>query len=178
MDASSTALEPSTWVLYVLRCGDGSLYCGITNNLARRVTLHQAGKGARYTRGRGPLKVIKSWPAVSMSAALKAERAFKALSKEAKIRKLRSRSKQDAISMLLKGEVPAAPRQRAKKVRIHEGGVLSKQTIAAVQKRTSRRSQTAVAEDAPSPKKAARVHHAGGSKQKNHKGPSARASHR
>ena len=81
-----------SWVLYVLRCKDNSLYCGITNNLARRIKQHDDGKGARYTKGRGPVVLIKSWPAVSMSAALKAERAFKALTKDAKEKKIRSRS--------------------------------------------------------------------------------------
>ena len=60
------------WVLYVLRCKDGTLYCGITNNLPGRIAAHNRGKGARYTRGRGPVALIKSWPAAGMSAALKA----------------------------------------------------------------------------------------------------------
>jgi len=94
------------WVLYVLRCGDDTLYCGITNDLVNRVKQHNAGKGARYTRGRGPLVVLKSWPAVSMSAALKAERAFKKLTRVEKEKKLLSRARKDAVSMLLKGLVP------------------------------------------------------------------------
>lgn len=94
---------PKAWVLYVLRCSDDSLYCGITNDLVRRFAQHNAGKGARYTKGRGPLELLKSWPAVSMSAALKAERAFKSLSREAKQKKIRSRSRKDAISLLLQG---------------------------------------------------------------------------
>ena len=91
------------WVLYVLRCKDNSLYCGITNALTRRIGQHNAGKGARYTKGRGPVVLIKSWPAASLSAALKAERAFKALSKDAKEKKIKSRARKDAVSMLLKG---------------------------------------------------------------------------
>jgi len=93
---------PKVWVLYVLRCQDGTLYCGITNDLQRRTDQHNRGKGARYTKGRGPVVVLKSWPAVSVSAALKAERAFKKLSKEAKLKKIRSRARKDAISLLLK----------------------------------------------------------------------------
>lgn len=46
------------WHLYVLRCADGSLYCGITNDLPRRLAQHERGTGARYTRGRGPLKLV------------------------------------------------------------------------------------------------------------------------
>ncbi|MDZ4288085.1 MAG: GIY-YIG nuclease family protein [Prosthecobacter sp.] len=78
--------SPKPWCLYVLRCADGTLYCGITNDLARRLDLHNRGAGARYTRGRGPLVLLRSWPAKNMSAALKAEAAFKALRRPAKDR--------------------------------------------------------------------------------------------
>ena len=72
------------WCLYVLLCKDGTLYCGITNDLKRRITQHDAGKGARYTRGRGPVKLLRSWPQKNHSAALKAEFAFKRLTRRAK----------------------------------------------------------------------------------------------
>ena len=98
-----------TWVLYVLRCKDETLYCGITNDLKRRHEQHNTGKGARYTKGRGPVVVVRSWPAVSHSAALKAERAFKALSRSEKETKLRSRTRKDAVSILLKGGMPPKP---------------------------------------------------------------------
>ena len=72
------------WCMYVLLCQDGTLYCGITNDLVRRISQHNAGKGARYTRGRGPLTLRRSWPQKNKSAALKAEFAFKRLSRAAK----------------------------------------------------------------------------------------------
>ena len=90
------------WVLYVLRCKDDTLYCGITNRLARRLEQHNQGKGARYTKGRGPVVLLKSWPAASHSSALRAEHAFKALRRDAKERKILSRSRSDEISRLLK----------------------------------------------------------------------------
>lgn len=90
-------------MLYVLRCKDHTLYCGITNHLDRRVLRHNQGKGARYTRGRGPVILLKSWPAVSRTAALRAERAFKALRKDAKEAKIRSRSRSDPVSLRLRG---------------------------------------------------------------------------
>jgi len=78
-------VEPAkTWCLYVLRCSDGTLYCGITNDLPKRIAQHDLGKGARYTRGRGPVLLLRSWPHDSKSAALKAEIAFKRLSRPAK----------------------------------------------------------------------------------------------
>jgi putative endonuclease len=75
---------PKKWCLYVLLCKDGTLYCGITNDLPRRIAQHNAGKGARYTRGRGPVKVLRTWPQKNQSGALKAEIAFKRLSRRAK----------------------------------------------------------------------------------------------
>ena len=72
------------WSLYVLRCADGTLYCGITNDVERRVEMHNRGAGARYTRGRGPVVLAGAWAVGSRSAALKAEIAFKALRREAK----------------------------------------------------------------------------------------------
>lgn len=98
------ALPPGTWVLYVLRCRDGTLYCGITNQLDRRLAQHNRGKGAKYTKGRGPVVLLRSWHATSRSAALRAERAFKSLTREAKEKKVRSRARADAISRLLRGE--------------------------------------------------------------------------
>lgn len=80
------------WQVYVLRCRDDTYYCGITTELQRRIDQHNRGQGARYTRGRGPVVLVKSWRAASHSAALKAEWKFKALSraeKEARLRKRR-----------------------------------------------------------------------------------------
>ena len=79
------------WCVYVLRCSDRSLYCGITNDLKRRIQQHNCGKGARYTRGRGPVKLVRSWPAENKSAALKAELAFKRLRRTAKLALLKAR---------------------------------------------------------------------------------------
>jgi putative endonuclease len=81
---SKAAPAPQQWSLYVLLCADGSLYCGITTDLVKRLEKHNKGLGARYTRGRGPLTLLRSWPHESMSAALKAEAAFKGLSRRAK----------------------------------------------------------------------------------------------
>lgn len=74
------------WYLYVLRCGDGTLYTGITTDVLARFAQHQAGKGAKYTRGRGPLEVVYTEECEDHSAALKRELAVKALSREEKER--------------------------------------------------------------------------------------------
>jgi predicted GIY-YIG superfamily endonuclease len=74
------------WYLYILRCGDGTLYTGITTDVQARFAQHQAGKGAKYTRGRGPLEVVYTEECEDHSAALKRELAVKALSRDEKER--------------------------------------------------------------------------------------------
>jgi len=82
---------PSEWHLYVLRCADGSLYAGITTDLERRLEEHNTGpKGARYTRARRPVELVRSWNHVDRSAATKAEIAFKRLSRAKKMRLIES----------------------------------------------------------------------------------------
>ena len=75
-----------TWYLYILRCRDGSLYTGITDDVQRRLAAHKSGKGAKYTRGRGPLELVYSETCGSHSDALKRELAIKALTKTEKLK--------------------------------------------------------------------------------------------
>lgn len=74
------------WYLYVLRCGDGTLYTGITTNIEKRLAAHRAGKGAKYTRGRAPLELIYRELCGSHSDALKKEYRFKQLPRAEKER--------------------------------------------------------------------------------------------
>ena len=76
---------PPTWFVYVLRCNDGTLYTGITNDLDRRVAAHQAGTGAKYTRTRRPLGLVLHEPAADRGAALKREAEIKRLSRARKL---------------------------------------------------------------------------------------------
>lgn len=69
----------STWYLYILRCGDDTLYTGITTDVERRLEAHREGKGAKYTRGRGPLELIYREVCANHSEALKREFQIKAL---------------------------------------------------------------------------------------------------
>jgi putative endonuclease len=73
------------WCVYLLKCGDGSLYAGITNDLDKRLAAHKSGKGARYTRGRGPLKVVHQEEAADKPAALRREIQIKRLKRSAKL---------------------------------------------------------------------------------------------
>lgn len=72
--------------VYLLECADGTLYTGYTTNVERRVTEHNAGRGARYTRGRGPVRLVytETWP--NRSEALRREAALRRLPRRVKLR--------------------------------------------------------------------------------------------
>lgn len=74
-----------TWVLYILECADGTLYTGITDDLERRLKAHSAGRGAKYTRGRGPLTLRYQESCADHSAALKREIAVKRMTRLQKL---------------------------------------------------------------------------------------------
>jgi putative endonuclease len=69
------------WYVYVARCRDDTLYCGIARDVAARIAAHDAGAGARYTRGRGPLTVVLVRRCRDKPAALRLEHAIKQLSR-------------------------------------------------------------------------------------------------
>lgn len=73
------------WVLYILECGDGSLYTGITDDLRRRLSAHRAGKGAKYTRGRGPLTLRYCEDCQDHPQALRRELQIKKLPRQQKL---------------------------------------------------------------------------------------------
>ncbi|MGC4113913.1 MAG: GIY-YIG nuclease family protein [Myxococcales bacterium] len=72
------------WCVYIVECRDGSLYTGATNHLLQRVARHDAGKGARYTRSRRPVKLVFWEPAADKSSALSREARIKQLSRDEK----------------------------------------------------------------------------------------------
>jgi putative endonuclease len=73
------------WWVYVVRCADGTLYTGITTDLARRLRQHNAGRASRYTRGRRPVELVYSERRRDRPAALRREVAIKALSRTEKL---------------------------------------------------------------------------------------------
>ena len=76
----------SKWYLYILRCGDGTLYTGITTDVEKRFAQHCSGKGAKYTRGKGPLMLVYREECGDHSQALKREWEIKKLSRQEKMR--------------------------------------------------------------------------------------------
>lgn len=72
------------WQVYILRCGDGSLYTGIARDAEKRLAQHRAGRGARYTRGRGPLAIVYLEGAGSHGEALRREAGIRRLGRAGK----------------------------------------------------------------------------------------------
>ena len=84
-DAAHDAAPASGWGCYLLRCADGTLYAGATNDLAHRFERHQRGLASRYTRSRLPVAVVYWSPQADRGAALRAEAALKKLPRAAKL---------------------------------------------------------------------------------------------
>ena len=74
----------TNWVCYLVCCADGTLYCGITNNLENRLAAHNTGEAAKYTRGRRPVRLMYVELCADKSAALKRELQIKELSRSEK----------------------------------------------------------------------------------------------
>lgn len=74
------------WSVYILECADGTLYTGITNDIARRIEAHNSGQtAAKYTRARRPVKLVYEESGMSRSDAAKREHAVKKLSRKQKL---------------------------------------------------------------------------------------------
>lgn len=73
------------WFVYLVRCKDGSLYCGIARNVIKRMRHHNAGSGAKYTRSRRPVELAASTGPFDHSTALRIERHIKKLPRDRKI---------------------------------------------------------------------------------------------
>ena len=76
--------------MYIVRCGDRTLYTGYTNDLDNRLKMHNSGKGAKYVRGRTPVKLVYTRAYKTLSHALKAEIAVKRLTRKEKLRLIKS----------------------------------------------------------------------------------------
>jgi putative endonuclease len=81
-----------TWSVYVLRCGDGTLYTGATNDVAKRLATHRRGKGAAYTRSRLPVELVYLETLGSRGEALRREAAIKRLPRKKKLELLDEQS--------------------------------------------------------------------------------------
>lgn len=78
--------QNSNWTCYLLQCADNTLYCGITNDLDKRLAAHNAGEGAKYTRGRAPVRLLYRETCADKSAALKREMQIKQMPRTEKLK--------------------------------------------------------------------------------------------
>ena len=85
-----------SWFVYILRCADGTLYTGITTDLARRIQQHNAGTASRYTRSRRPVELVYREPQRSQSLALRREAAIKKLTRRQKLGMIAARRSRSA----------------------------------------------------------------------------------
>ena len=100
-----TKIVPMSWHVYLLRCADGTLYCGITTDLGRRVAEHngELPGGARYTRGRRPVALAASAAFPDRSAAASTEWRVKRVPKARKVVFLERLAKRSGVSAPSKG---------------------------------------------------------------------------
>jgi putative endonuclease len=108
----TTRTALSAWYVYVLRCKDGSLYTGIARDVAARLAVHESGKGARYTRGRGPFELLAKARCSGHGHALRVENAVKALSRDTKLDVVATARKLGAFARKVTSS--ARPRKPAK----------------------------------------------------------------
>jgi putative endonuclease len=85
--------QERSWVCYILRCGDDTLYCGITIDLEKRLAAHNQGSAAKYTRARGLVELVFMESCADKSAALKREMEIKSLSRTKKLALIESARK-------------------------------------------------------------------------------------
>lgn len=78
-------MQNNQWVVYLVKCSDGTIYTGISNNLEKRIKAHNNGKGAKYTKARLPVILLKYFDVESKSDALKLEIKIKKLSRKEKL---------------------------------------------------------------------------------------------
>jgi putative endonuclease len=86
------------WFVYIARCADASLYVGVARDVRARIAAHDAGRGARYTRGRGPLDVLATRRCATHGDALRLEAALKRLRRDDKLAVAGSRRRLGALA--------------------------------------------------------------------------------
>ena len=91
--SSKNIPEDKTWLVYLLRCRDHSIYTGITNNIKRRLQAHNKGAASKYTRGRLPVKLLAISGRMNQTKAMRLELNIKKLPKEKKRGALRQTGK-------------------------------------------------------------------------------------
>jgi len=123
---------PRSWFVYLVECRDGTLYTGVAIDVRRRVAEHNAGRGARYTRGRAPVRVVAASRALDKRAAYRLEWAVKRQPARAKAAALRARRARPAPTKTRVADRIGAGKSRRsigpqRDHRIDEGGAAGRQ---------------------------------------------------
>ncbi|SFD72660.1 putative endonuclease [Lentibacillus persicus] len=87
-------MENDEHVVYILKCADDTLYTGYTNDLENRIKMHEEGKGAKYTRGRGPFKIVFRENFSTKEEAMRREHEIKQLTRKGKAQLIRDKLKE------------------------------------------------------------------------------------
>ncbi len=140
-------MSEKKWVVYLVRCADNSLYCGISNDLKSRLTEHNSGKGAKYTRSRRPVELVGVGPKMTKSEALKLEYRIKRLPPDQKIIQLTRKDKDMAILkkdlQALNRDIKALERKMAKLIAAAEKSEKTTTTKRAPAKKAPEKKKTA-----------------------------------
>ena len=83
-DRNRTVSVKETWYVYIVQCADDSLYTGVAKDVEMRVSQHNAGKGAKYTRARLPVRLVHREPVADRGSALRREYEIKGMTRERK----------------------------------------------------------------------------------------------
>ena len=155
-------MSKKEWVVYLVRCFDNSLYCGISNDLKCRLIEHNSGKGAKYTKSRRPVDLVGISPEMTKSEALKLEYRIKQLPADKKIAELKRKENEMTISkkdlQALNRDVKVLERKMEKLIKEFDKGkkanVTKKATAKPIKAKTIKRLP---AKKAPAKKKTAGV---------------------
>jgi len=146
-------MSEKKWVVYLVRCSDNSLYCGISNDLISRLRDHNSGKGAKYTRSRIPIELAGVGPQMTKSEALKLEYRIKRLPPGQKIFQLTRKENEMTVTkrdlQSLQRKFKALEKKMEKLI-----AVVEKSETTKVVKKTTKRSP---AKKAPAKKKTAQM---------------------
>jgi len=96
------SFSSKTWVVYLVRCSDGSLYCGVTNDMEKRLTAHNSGRGAKYTRSRQPVTSVAISFGMSKREALQLEYRVKRQPAAGKVKELAAADERRITEVLVK----------------------------------------------------------------------------
>ena len=134
-------MDDKKWAVYLVRCSENSLYCGISNDIKSRLMEHNSGKGAKYTRSRRPVELVGISPEMTKSEALKIEYRIKQLPANKKLSELTRKENEITIFkkdlQALNKDIKALERKMEKLIKEFDKGKKAPAKKALAKKRTA-----------------------------------------